>query len=300
MKTTAEQVLKPIGEIFSVIADAYHEMCRIFQVGYDSFLKPVIDELGNTLSKLWQTHLQPMWSKAAVFFRKIAELLKVLFNRIKPFLPAVKAIMSALGELFAPLAKIIGNEIISGFGRLADAIGMIFDVLSGLLDFVIGVFTGDWGRAWQGIKDAVAAVWNWLKSSVPSVSSMFGNLWSGIKTNAGSAWDGIKNNALSAWNAIKQSAGSLWNHIKANFQADTVVSYFSGIWSRVKSAFSSIGTQIGGAMAASIKSAINSIIDQVQSRVNSGISLINSALRIIGGKKISSLSLPRLAAMSST
>ena len=295
MKTTAEQVLKPIGEIFSVIADAYHEMCRIFQVGYDSFLKPVIDELGNTLSKLWQTHLQPMWSKAAVFFRKIAELLKVLFNRIKPFLPAVKAIMSALGELFAPLAKIIGNEIISGFGRLADAIGMIFDVLSGLLDFVIGVFTGDWGRAWQGIKDAVAAVWNWLKSSVPSVSSMFGNLWSGIKTNAGSAWDGIKNNALSAWNAIKQSAGSLWNHIKANFQADTVVSYFSGIWSRVKSAFSSIGTQIGGAMAASIKSAINSIIDQVQSRVNSGISLINSALRIIGGKKISSLSLPRLA-----
>ena len=44
-----------------------------------------------------------------------------------------------------------------------------------------------------------------------------------------------------------------------------------------------------------IKSAINSVISQVQSRINSGISLINSALRIVGFGGIRSLSLPRLA-----
>lgn len=244
MKATAEKILKPIGKIFSVIADAYHELCEVFQTGYDSFVRPIFDALGEKLSGLWKTHLQPMWEKMAGFLDRIGDLLKAAWDKAQPMVTVLKAMFAVLGRLFEPLAGLFGEAILSGFGELADAIGMIFDVLSGLLDFVTGVFSGDWEQAWNG---------------------------------------------------IKQAAGSLWDYIKAKFQANTVVSYFSGIWSRVKNAFSSIGSQIGKAMGSSVKSAINNVIGQVQSRVNSGISLINSALRIVGGKKISNLSLPRLA-----
>ena len=225
MKAAAEQILKPVGKIFTVIADAYHALCSALQAGYDRFVRPVFDALGEKLSGLWSTHLQPMWGKIAGFFDRIAALFSVLWEKAQPFIPVVEAIADALGRLLGPLMDIFGDAVIQGFGELFDAIGMIFDVLSGLLDFVIGVFTGDWEQAWNGIKEA---------------------------------------------------AGSL-------------------CWNKVKTAFTSIGTQIGSAMGSSIKKAINSVIGQVQSRINSGIGLINRALSIVGGGGISTLSLPRLA-----
>ena len=328
MKATVEKVLKPIGDIFSVIAELYHEMCQAFQIGYDSFVKPALEAFGEKLSALWAAHLQPMWEKIAGFLERIAALFRAAWNKAQPLVKVFTALLAILGRLLAPIMKLFGSRIIAGLGALADAIGMIFDVLSGLLDFIEGVFSGDWDKAWKGIKNSVSAVWNWLQSSLSPIGSMFGSLWNSIRNNASStwssvkssaasawdsvkssassawsslknggssAWNSLKNSALAAWNSIKQAAGSLWDSIKAKFQANTIVSYFSGIWSRVKSAFSSIGTQIGGAMASSINSAINSVISQVQSRINSGISLINSALRIVGFGGIRSLSLPRLA-----
>lgn len=244
MKTAAEKILKPIGKIFSLIADRFHALCNALRMGYDSVVRPVLNALGDSLSKLWQNHLQSMWDKTAGFLDSLSELFGALWEKAQPFLPVIEAIAGALWKILAPLLSIFGDAVISGLGELADAIGVVFDVLSGLLSFVTGVFTGDWNKAWSG---------------------------------------------------IKQAAGSLWDYIKAKFQANTIVGYFSGIWNRVRSAFSAIGTQIGGAMGSSIKNAVNSVIGQVQSRVNSGISLINSALRMVGGGRISGLSLPRLA-----
>ena len=284
MKETAEKVLKPIGTIFSVISDVYHEMCSAFQVGYDSFIKPVFDALGEKLSGLWKSHLQPMWEKMAGFLGRIGDLFKAAWDKAQPLIEIIKPLLAVLGQLFKPIVNLFGDVVIAGFGRLADTIGMIFDVLSGLLDFVAGVFTGDWNAAWQGIQNAVSAVWNWLTASLAPIDHLFGNLW-----------NGIKNKSIAAWNAIKQAAGALWGSIKAKFQANTVVSYFTGIWNRVKSAFSSIGTKIGSSMASAIKKAINSVIGQIQSKINSGIGVINSVLSVVGGGKISGVNLPRLA-----
>ena len=280
MKATAEQVLKPIGEIFSVIADYYHEMCGVFQVGYDRFVKPIFDALGDALSKLWQSHLQPMWSKIAGFLGKLAALLKSVFGKLQPFMPVLKSLLAVLGKLFAPLTKIIGSEIMSGFGRLADAIGMIFDVLSGLLDFIVGVFTGDWDRAWNGIKNTVSAVWNWLKSSLSPIGSMFSGLWQSLKNGASDAWDRLKNGAATAWEGIK----SVFSTVASFFQ-----NTFHTAWEKVKSVFST-GGQIFSGIKDGIVSAFKSIVNKIISGINTVVAVpfkgINSMLSKIRGVSI--------------
>ena len=283
MKATAEQVLKPIGSVFMTLADAYHGLCEVFQAGYDSFVKPVFDALGEKLSGLWKEHLQPMWGRIAGFLGRLAALLQSAFRRLQPYLPVLKSILAVLGKMFAPLAKLIGSQILSGFGRLADAIGMIFDVLSGLLDFVAGVFTGDWDRAWQGIQNAVAAVWNWMKSSLPPISSMFVSLWNGIKSNASSAWNSVKSSASSAWDSLKSGASSAWNGIKSVFSS--VASFFENTfrtaWDRVKAVFST-GGQIFSGIKDGIVSAFKSIVNKIISGVNTVVAVpfngINSML----------------------
>ncbi len=46
-------------------------------------------------------------------------------------------------------------------GKLAsDLYKSVKDILQGLIDFVTGVFTGDWTKAWEGVKEILKGVWN--------------------------------------------------------------------------------------------------------------------------------------------
>ena len=269
MKATAEKVLKPIGVIFALIADYYHSMCGIFQAGYDSFIKPIFDALGNALSRLWQAHLQPMWEKIAGFLGRVGELLKAAWDKAQPLISVIKAILGVLGQLFAPIAELFGKLLTSGFGRIFDTIGMVFDVLSGLLDFIVGVFTGDWGAAWQGIRDAVSAVWEWLMSSLGPVGDLFGSLWESLKNGASAAWDGIK---------------SVFSSVALFFEK-----IFKTAWEKVKSVFST-GGKIFSGITEGILSSFKAIVNKIISGINTVVAVpfkgINSALGKIRGANI--------------
>lgn len=36
----------------------------------------------------------------------------------------------------------------------------IKDILKGVIDFIVGVFTGDWTKAWQGVTEIFRGIWN--------------------------------------------------------------------------------------------------------------------------------------------
>lgn len=46
------------------------------------------------------------------------------------------------------------------------------DVFGGLIDFVVGVFTGDWTRAWNGVVKIFKGIWNTILSIVGSVINL--------------------------------------------------------------------------------------------------------------------------------
>lgn len=245
MKEEIEKLLAPVGKGFGVVADGFNEFCETVKIGYNSFIKPALDSFGGKLSKLWQEHLQPMWSEVSGLLNRLGELFSAAWEKAQPFIQTIQFGLSILGQLLQPIMSLFGDAILGGLGQLADAFTMIFGILNGLLDFVTGVFSGDWSKAWNGIKSA---------------------------------------------------AGSLWDYIKSRFQANTIVKYFSDIWNKVKAKFTAMGTQIGSSMASSIKSAINGCIGQIQSKINSGIGVINKALSIVpGSPRLSTVSLPRLA-----
>ncbi len=44
--------------------------------------------------------------------------------------------------------------------NVGTALTLIKDILSGLVTFISGVFTNDWDKAWQGVKDIFKGIWN--------------------------------------------------------------------------------------------------------------------------------------------
>lgn len=121
----------------------------------------------------------------------IMELLSPILELLQPILDLVVGILSPLAELISglltPLITIISKVIevalvplngaftsLSGLlsGTVKAAIDMIMNrvntiksVFSGLIQFVKGVFTGDWKKAWDGVKQIFCSVFEGIKNS---------------------------------------------------------------------------------------------------------------------------------------
>lgn len=67
-------------------------------------------------------------------------------GKLKPLITGIKAIVTAV---FGNIKQTVGNII--------DDIKTIF---SGLIKFISGVFSGDFDKAWEGIKDIFKGIWN--------------------------------------------------------------------------------------------------------------------------------------------
>ncbi|MTD43433.1 phage tail tape measure protein [Conexibacter sp. W3-3-2] len=63
------------------------------------------------------------------------------------------------GDLFVRYAKNLIDTVMG----VADGMRQ---VLSGLSDFVAGIFTGDWSRVWDGVKQIFAGIWDAMKAVV--------------------------------------------------------------------------------------------------------------------------------------
>ena len=80
----------------------------------------------------------------------------------KTFGPTFEAIFKAIGSVVGPIFKTIGDYIANSL-----------KIFQGLIDFLTGVFTGDWDLAWKGIQtivqgtiDKIIDLWNGLKDLI--------------------------------------------------------------------------------------------------------------------------------------
>ncbi|GFI45843.1 hypothetical protein IMSAGC019_01156 [Lachnospiraceae bacterium] len=112
------------------------------------------------------------------------------------------------------------------------------------------------------------------------------------------------------WTEIKSALANVASWFSTTFQNayqgvvnafSNVVSFFSGLWEKIKGCFVDVGVKIGSAVGGAFKSAINSCLSTIEGVVNKFIGMINGVIDVINEipgvslGKISTLSLPRLA-----
>lgn len=191
---------------------------QTLQKNYDMFIKPTFDRITELLTiivgkvvDVWTKNILPILNNLSNKFREVIE------NQIIPawdtMLEAMKPIFDFLfwawDNLLKPLVLwLVDNflmqvtnviETISNLSEEAFAvIGTIFagiaDLAKGVSDFLAGVFTGDWERAWNGIKEIFAGVFNSMASIAKSVINTIISLLNAIIRST--------NNAVSAMSKI--------------------------------------------------------------------------------------------------
>ena len=152
-----------IQEIASAAIPAFQAIgSALMEIGQTaaSTILPIIQQVGSTMA----TMLTPLITQ---IFNTISSLMPV----VTPF---IQSLMTTLGALYQnillPIGTFIAGQLISNIqnvlSTVTPVISGIITALQGVLDFLTGVFTGDWNKAWEGIKTAFTGIWNAMKAVV--------------------------------------------------------------------------------------------------------------------------------------
>lgn len=145
-------------EIFSKILEAISKTFDTLQNIWETIAAPIWQTFMDTLDELWNEHFQPLWENIVEFVTLLGELALTIYNNF--ILPIVNWFVDTFGPGIAGAVSTV-IEVLGGFvGIAVDVANGVLEALNGVLNFLIGVFSGDWERAWDGISQVFKGVWN--------------------------------------------------------------------------------------------------------------------------------------------
>ena len=131
-----------------------------FQSIYDNVLEPIITPFLQTMSSLWDEHISVMIDKVVEFVMKLVNGALEIYNKF--IHPIVMWITKTLEPVFTWIGNIISGKFHTIVSTISDVLEGTFDALGGLIDFIVGVFTGNWEQAWEGVKSIFEGTFNAL------------------------------------------------------------------------------------------------------------------------------------------
>lgn len=193
-------------------------------------------------------------------------------------------------EIFGP---VLGNVLNGFFSLLKGIWDGVYQVLNGVIDFIQGIFTGNWEQAWSGVQEIVSGVWNYITGLITGACDLIEGILLGLdswlqgvfKTD----WTEIFGPGLGdIINAFMRNVENTWNAIKQIFQGvlDFIKGVFTGNW---KQAWQGVVNIFGGLF--------NSLVNMVKAPLNGIIGLLNGAVgainSLIGGLNSISFTMPK-------
>lgn len=130
-------------------------------------VKPIIDNIWNSLVDLWESAIKPVIDKVIAIVGSLIELIMALWNNV--LAPIVDWIIKSLGPSISDVVNTVWNVVSSIIGSIIKAIDGLLRVLHGIIEFLTGVFTGDWKRAWKGLVNVFVGIGNTIISVFETV-----------------------------------------------------------------------------------------------------------------------------------
>lgn len=316
LSTTYDEHVKPFYDSFN------EGLSSIFGTLLDSWnndVQPVLDSIGEKFADLFDNHIQPFIDSFLSAYGQITDALKLLWDTI--LVPLFDWIAANILPVLVPTFQTLADWFVQAWTVVFDVLGAVSKILGGIIEFLVGVFTGDWEKAWNGIVQIAKGIWEML-------SSIFKFVWDAIVSFLKGVWDTIVAILQAGWDAIVrifqgigpwfgerwrdienifskvgqwfgQKFSDAWNGITNAFS--NVAGFFKGIFDSIVGWFTDIGRAVGDAVSGAFKSGMNGAIATVENVVNGFIGLINGAIGLINKipgvniGRIGYVNLPRLA-----
>ena len=127
----------------------------------------VVDNIVKITMSLWTNCIAPVVQFLGECLKKIIDGLSEIWQAWKPTIEKIGEILVGIwNTCLKPVVNWLGNEFIQAFRNVGNYIKPILDNLKtmfgGLVDFIVGVFTGNWQKAWQGVQNIFKGIFDGL------------------------------------------------------------------------------------------------------------------------------------------
>ncbi len=143
--------------VAGVVAMANDVISWVLRI-YDEGIIPMVDMVIKAFRYLYDNGLQYFVKQVLAFVSAVIDLFMLIWDlAINPvlnfflseFIPKFLFGFENLIETIKPILSVLFNMF-----------GSIIEVLNGVIKFVVGVFTGNWKKAWEGISDIFKGIYN--------------------------------------------------------------------------------------------------------------------------------------------
>lgn len=251
------------GELLAAVAPLIAELVEQLapvMTQLAALLAPIIEQLAAALMPVIQA-LGPILSALfAVLGPLINDLLAAIVPAIGPIVSALSAALIPAFQLVGTTVKALMPIVLPIINIIKDTIVNAMKVIQGIINVVMGIITGNWSQAWEGIKQIGSGVWNFIKSA-------FTNFGAALKGIAQAAWNLLGSVISGGWNLIKSGASAAWDGIKSvvSTGVNGVVNFVRNLPNSIKNIFSNAGSWLISAG----KNIIQGLIDGIKNMFGS-------------------------------
>lgn len=165
----SDEFQEALNKVFGFIDDIFkyvQDICDWLLSMYETYIKPVIDD------------------KLLPAITSIVNAIMDIWNVVKPVVDwCIEVIKAQLEPVIQGLMQFIGG---------------IINVVKGIADFISGVFTLNWKKAWEGIKTIFKGIWDMLASII---KTPINTLLSGVEF--------MINKLIDGFNALKKAINKI-------------------------------------------------------------------------------------------
>ena len=188
-------VMPILQQLISAIMPALTEIITAFL----PVLQPVVDIITMLFTNVIQPLVPLIQAIAEIVagilseaFTQIAGVFQQVAEKLQPILSKVGELITTVTSMLIPIIQTLADVFTTVLGGAIDAIVPIIegllDIFGGVIDFITGVFTGNWEQAWQGIVDTFKAVINLIPGFFESVINAIISVINGITSKLSGIW----------------------------------------------------------------------------------------------------------------
>ncbi len=239
--------------VFDNLKIAFESTVNTIKTFWDTILKPIWDKLVTAIKDIWDKHLKPLVDNFLDFVGEFVNGALEIYNKF--ILPIVNWLVEKFGPPISKIFQSVVDWIKNAIAKAVDILNGMITCLKGVVQFIAGIFTGDWKKAWDGIK------------------TYFSGLWNNLVTIVSGPIDKIKTFFTTLSDSIKNTFSSIPNWFRDKF---------SEAWTKVKNVFSSGGKVFDGikdGILNGLKTVINGLISGINRVIATPFNGINTALR---------------------
>ncbi|MEQ4716089.1 hypothetical protein [Nonomuraea sp. B19D2] len=265
---------------------------------------PLFQQAGEIISRVfgdivqWFTDNQ---DRVSEWGTKLQEIITVAAQVISQLFEGIALAWDTFG---GPLLNIIANV----FDGILGVIDGVLTAIKGLFDIVLGVLTGDWERAWNGVKELFSGIWDaivaiaetiWnnfieqFKAALALVDDDWEEHWNQVSDFAEDIWRGIVDwlkarvadvGRILDWfgslpGKFSQWFGEVKNAVVSRF--NDVVSFVQSIPSRIQGAFTYAGSWLYNAGRAIVQGLWNGIVSLWNWVVSNWNNMVTNLINIV-------------------